>query len=283
MGAPSSRATADAPGSIVNLTIGRNSYRAKGAVMIVVENLCKSYPDLEQGEVKAVDGVSFECRPGRIYGLLGPNGAGKTTVLRTLATLLKPSSGKATVAGYDVETDAEMVRRSIGFVSNNTSNYDRMSAREMVEFFGRLHGMPEGQLKERAEVIYDQLQMKDFLEVTGGKMSTGMKQKVSIARAIVHNPPVLIFDEATVGLDVLVGRSLQNTVLELREQGKCILYSTHHMREVERVCDQIAIMYNGKILCEGSQQELRERFHKSNLEDVFFDLIEQQVRPEVVA
>ena len=127
------------------------------------------------------------------------------------------------------------------------------------------------------------LQMKDFLEVTGGKMSTGMKQKVSIARAIVHNPPVLIFDEATVGLDVLVGRSLQNTVLELREQGKCILYSTHHMREVERVCDQIAIMYNGKILCEGSQQELRERFHKSNLEDVFFDLIEQQVRPEVVA
>ena len=114
-------------------------------------------------------------------------------------------------------------------------------------------------------------------------MSTGMKQKVSIARAIIHNPPVLIFDEATVGLDVLVGRSLQNTVLNLREQGKCILYSTHHMNEVERVCDQIAIMYDGRILCEGSQEELREQFGKADLEDVFFDLIEQQLDLEYEA
>ncbi|MBA61149.1 MAG: ABC transporter ATP-binding protein [Planctomycetaceae bacterium] len=248
--------------------------------MIVVDNLRKSYPDLEQDQVLAVDGVSFRCEPGRIYGLLGPNGAGKTTILRTLATLLKPTSGKATVAGFDVETEAEMVRRSIGFVSNNTSNYDRMSAREMVEFFGRLHGMPEDEMQQRAQLVYQQLQMTDFLEVTGGRMSTGMKQKVSIARAIIHNPPVLIFDEATVGLDVLVGRSLQNTVLDLREQGKCILYSTHHMREVERVCDQIAIMHNGKILCEGSQGELRERYKKTDLEDVFFDLIEQQMQTE---
>ena len=251
--------------------------------MLVVDNLCKNYPDLEQGEVKAVAGVSFQCEPGKIYGLLGPNGAGKTTVLRTLATLLKPTSGKVTVAGYDVETEAEMVRRSIGFVSNNTSNYDRMSAREMVEFFGRLHGMSEEELRERSELVYRQLQMKGFLEVTGGKMSTGMKQKVSIARAIIHNPPVLIFDEATVGLDVLVGRSLQNTVLNLREQGKCILYSTHHMNEVERVCDQVAIMYKGRILCEGTQEELREQFDKVELEDLFFDLIEQQMGLECEA
>lgn len=251
--------------------------------MIVVDNLCKNYPDLEQGEIKAVEDVSFQCEPGKIYGLLGPNGAGKTTVLRTLATLLKPTSGSVTVAGFDVETEAEMVRRSIGFVSNNTSNYDRMSAREMVEFFGRLHGMLEEELRERSELVYRQLQMNEFLEVTGGKMSTGMKQKVSIARAIIHDPPVLIFDEATVGLDVLVGRSLQNTVLNLREQGKCILYSTHHMNEVERVCDQIAIMYHGKILCEGSQEELREQFGKADLEDVFFDLIEQQLDLECEA
>ena len=251
--------------------------------MIIVENLCKNYPDLEQGEIKAVEDVSFQCEPGKIYGLLGPNGAGKTTVLRTLATLLKPTSGSVTVAGFDVETEAEMVRRSIGFVSNNTSNYDRMSAREMVEFFGRLHGMLEEELRERSELVYRQLQMNGFLEVTGGKMSTGMKQKVSIARAIIHNPPVLIFDEATVGLDVLVGRSLQNTVLNLREQGKCILYSTHHMNEVERVCDQIAIMYDGRILCEGSQEELREQFGKADLEDVFFDLIEQQLDLEYEA
>ena len=247
--------------------------------MIVVENLRKSYPDLELDEVKAVDGVSFRCEPGQIFGLLGPNGAGKTTVLRTLATLLKPTSGSATIAGFDVETEAEQVRRHIGFVSNNTSNYDRMSAREMVEFFGRLHGMPESELQSRASLVYEQLQMTEFLEVAGGKMSTGMKQKVSIARAIIHNPPVLIFDEATVGLDVLVGRSLQNTVLELRDQGKCILYSTHHMREVERVCDQVAIMHNGKILCEGTQEDLREQFNQNDLEDVFFDLMEQQLQP----
>ena len=247
--------------------------------MIVVENLRKSYPDLELDEVKAVDGVSFRCEPGQIFGLLGPNGAGKTTVLRTLATLLKPTSGSATIAGFDVETEAEQVRRHIGFVSNNTSNYDRMSAREMVEFFGRLHGMPEGELQSRASLVYEQLQMTEFLEVAGGKMSTGMKQKVSIARAIIHNPPVVIFDEATVGLDVLVGRSLQNTVLELRDQGKCILYSTHHMREVERVCDQVAIMHNGKILCEGTQEDLREQFNQNDLEDVFFDLMEQQLQP----
>ncbi len=244
--------------------------------MIIVENLRKSYPDLEKGEVKAVDGVSFVCEPGQVFGLLGPNGAGKTTVMRMLATLLKPTSGRATIAGFDVEREAELVRRHIGFVSNNTSNYDRMSAREMVEFFGRLHGMLEDELQDRSQMIYQQLQMTDFLEVTGGKMSTGMKQKVSIARAIIHNPPVLIFDEASVGLDVLVGRSLQNAVLELKEQGKCILYSTHHMREVERICDQIAIMFNGKILCEGSHEQLREQFQKGDLEDVFFDLVEQQ-------
>ena len=250
--------------------------------MIVVENLRKSYPDLEFDEVKAVDDVSFRCEPGQIYGLLGPNGAGKTTVLRTLATLLKPTSGRATIAGFDVETQAEQVRRNIGFVSNNTSNYDRMSAREMVEFFGRLHGMPEEALQQRAQLVYQQLQMTEFLEVSGGKMSTGMKQKVSIARAIIHNPPVLIFDEATVGLDVLVGRSLQDTVLELKEQGKCILYSTHHMREVERVCDQIAIMHNGKILCEGTQQQLREKYMQDDLEDVFFELMDQQSAAEGV-
>ena len=124
--------------------------------------------------------------------------------------------------------------------------------------------------------------MTEFLEVSGGKMSTGMKQKVSIARAIIHNPPVLIFDEATVGLDVLVGRSLQDTVLELKEQGKCILYSTHHMREVERVCDQIAIMHNGKILCEGTQQQLREKYMQDDLEDVFFELMDQQSAAEGV-
>ena len=149
-----------------------------------------------------------------------------------------------------------------------------MSALEMVEFFGQLHGLTPDRLRERVERVFEQLQMNDFRDVTCGKMSTGMKQKVSIARAIVHDPPVLIFDEATVGLDVLVGRSLQNTVLQFREQGKCILYSTHHMSEAERVCDYVAIMYEGEILVEGQQQDLRDRYGQTNLEDLFFDLIE---------
>ncbi|MBC8437436.1 MAG: ATP-binding cassette domain-containing protein [Planctomycetes bacterium] len=243
--------------------------------MIVVEKLEKTYPDLQRGAIWAVRGISFVASPGQVFGLLGPNGAGKTTVLRMLSTMLKPTGGTATVAGYDVETQAEDVRRHIGFVSANTANYDRMSAFEMVEFFGQLHGLSTDELAERSEVVFEQLQMNDFRDVTCGKMSTGMKQKVSIARAIIHDPPVLIFDEATVGLDVLVGRSLQNTVLQFKDQGKCIIYSTHHMNEAERVCDHVAIMYHGDILAEGSQGELCEKHGQRSLEELFFALIDR--------
>ena len=168
------------------------------------------------------------------------------------------------------------MRRNIGFVSANTASYDRMSAFEMVEFFGQLHGLTRDVLAERCEVVFEQLQMNEFRDTTCGKMSTGMKQKVSIARAIVHDPPVLIFDEATVGLDVLVGRSLQNTVLQFRAKGKCIIYSTHHMSEAERVCDHVAIMYEGDILAQGKQQELCEHYGWKNLEELFFGLMDQQ-------
>jgi sodium transport system ATP-binding protein len=244
--------------------------------VIVVEKLEKTYPDLQRGAVCAVRGISFAASPGQVFGLLGPNGAGKTTVLRMLSTMLRPTGGTATVAGFDVETQAEEVRRQIGFVSANTASYDRMSAFEMVEFFGQLHGLSKDELAERSEFVFEQLQMNDFRDTTCGKMSTGMKQKVSIARAIIHDPPVLIFDEATVGLDVLVGRSLQNTVLQFKEQGKCIIYSTHHMHEAERVCDHLAIMYQGDILAEGAQRELCEQHGQHSLEDLFFALIDQQ-------
>jgi sodium transport system ATP-binding protein len=243
--------------------------------MIVVEKLEKTYPDLQRGAIRAVRGISFVASPGQVFGLLGPNGAGKTTVLRMLSTMLKPTGGTATVAGFDVENEAEEVRRQIGFVSANTANYDRMSAFEMVEFFGQLHGLSKDALAERSEIVFEQLQMNDFRDTTCGKMSTGMKQKVSIARAIIHDPPVLIFDEATVGLDVLVGRSLQNTVLKFRDQGKCIIYSTHHMNEAERVCNHVAIMYQGDILAEGRQRELCEQYGQHSLEDLFFALIDQ--------
>ena len=161
--------------------------------MIVVEKLEKTYPDLQRGAVWAVRGISFVASPGQVFGLLGPNGAGKTTVLRMLSTMLKPTGGTATVAGFDVQTHAEEVRRQIGFVSANTASYDRMSAFEMVEFFGQLHGLSRDELAERSEVVFEQLQMNDFRDVTCGKMSTGMKQKVSIAPRNHSRPPSFDF------------------------------------------------------------------------------------------
>ena len=241
--------------------------------MIQVQHLTKTYEDLQRGRFVAVDRVSFTVRAGEIFGLLGPNGAGKTTVLRVLSTVLSPTSGIANVAGYDVTADPAEVRRRIGFVSNNTAIYDRMSAWEMVEYFGQLHGMPKEELRQRLETLFDQLRMNEFRDVPGSKMSTGMKQKVSIARAMVHDPPVLIFDEATLGLDVLVARNLLEVIRQLREAGKCLIFSTHIMSEVERLCDRIAIMYRGKILDTGTLEELRCRHQEHDFEELFFGLL----------
>jgi sodium transport system ATP-binding protein len=242
--------------------------------MIHVRHLTKDYSDFKRGTIHALEGVSFDALPGQIYGLLGPNGAGKTTVLRILSTVLKPSRGTATVNGYDVVTQASLVRRQIGFMSANTAVYDRMTAWEMVEYFGRLYGMAAEPLRERMEELFTRLQMNEIRDVLGAKMSTGMKQKVSIARAIVHDPPVLIFDEATSGLDVLVARALLKTVADLRDHGKCVVFSTHIMREAEKLCDRIAIMHRGHILAEGTLGELRQAHHEHDLEELFFRLIQ---------
>jgi sodium transport system ATP-binding protein len=241
--------------------------------MIVVDNLEKSFRDLRRGIVRAVDAVSFEARPGEIFGLLGPNGAGKTTTMRILCTVLKPTGGRATVAGFDVATQAAQVRQHIGFMSANTAIYDRMSAWELVGYFGRLYGMPEDKLRERMEAVFSTLQMNDFRDMLGAKMSTGMRQKVSVARAIVHDPPVLIFDEPTAGLDVLVARAVMKNIETLRELGKCVVFSTHIMREVERLCDRVAIMSKGRIQACGTLAELRERFGQNDMEELFFSLV----------
>lgn len=243
--------------------------------MIHVRGLTKTYSDLKHGEFVALDGISFDAEPGMIYGLLGPNGAGKTTALRLLSTMLQPTRGTATINGYDVLTQPSLVRRQIGFVSTNTAVYDRMTAWEMVEYFGRLHGIEATLLRERMEGIFARLQMNEIRDILGSKMSTGMKQKVSIARALVHDPPVLVFDEATAGLDVLVARALLQTVSELRDHGKCIVFSTHIMREVERLCDRIAILYRGQFLAEGTLAELQQQYDEPDLEELFFRLISQ--------
>jgi sodium transport system ATP-binding protein len=240
---------------------------------IRVSALMKSFRDLRRGLVHAVDGVTFDARPGEILGLLGPNGAGKTTTMRILCTVLKPTGGSAVVAGYDVLTQASEVRQNIGFMSANTAIYDRMSAWEMVGYFGRLYGMGEEQLQARLEEVFTTLQMNDFRDMLGAKMSTGMRQKVSIARAIIHDPPVLIFDEPTAGLDVLVARAVMKNIEQLRELGKCILFSTHIMREVERLCDRVAIVARGKIQACGTLAELRQQHGQTDLEEMFFHLV----------
>jgi sodium transport system ATP-binding protein len=241
--------------------------------MIHVEELTKCFPDLRRGSVNALDRVSFDVQPGEIFGMLGPNGAGKTTCLRILSTVLKPTSGRATVDGYDVSTHPTEVRARIGFMSGNTGIYDRMTAREMVEYFGRLYGLEEDALQTRLDEIFTMLQMQEIKDLLGSKMSTGMKQKVSIARTIIHDPPVLIFDEPTVGLDVLVARAVLKAIESLRDQGKCIIYSTHIMREVEKLCDRVAIIHRGRILATGTIDELEQQYHEPDMEELFFDLI----------
>jgi sodium transport system ATP-binding protein len=241
--------------------------------MIHVRQLRKNYLDIKNGAFVALDGISFDAMPGQVFGLLGPNGAGKTTALRILSTVLKPTSGTVTVNGFDVTSQAERVRHQIGFVSMNTAIYDRMTAWELVEYFGRLYGIDDETLHSRMEHLFDRFQMQEIRNTLGSKMSTGMKQKVSIVRALVHDPPVLVFDEATCGLDIVVAREVLRTVEQLRDLGKCIIFSSHIMSEVKRLCDHIAIMNRGKILAQGSIQELSKLFGQSDLEDLFYNLI----------
>lgn len=240
--------------------------------MIDVEGLTKQF-STDPKATPAVDDLSFRVQPGEVFGLLGPNGAGKTTTLRMLCTVLKPTAGFATIAGHDVATEAHRVREKIGFLSANTGVYDRMTAWEMVAYYGKLYGLTGATLDERLCSLFDTLQMNDFRNVAGGKMSTGMKQKVSIARALIHDPPVLIFDEPTNGLDVLVQRSVLQSIAALRGLGKTILFSTHNMTEVAKLCDRVAIMAKGRIVACGSLTELKQRYQQDDLEEIFFGLV----------
>jgi sodium transport system ATP-binding protein len=243
--------------------------------VIQVDGLCKRFLDYQRGWVSAISDVSFECHPGAIFGLLGPNGAGKTTTLRILSTVLKPTSGRAIVAGHDVVADPQGVRANIGYMSASTGIYDRMTAWEMVEYFGQLYGLTAERLRTRMESIFAWLKMNDFRDVLGSKMSTGMKQKVSIARTIVHDPQVLIFDEPTSGLDVLVARAVLQNILDLRERGKTIVFSTHSMHEVEKLCSQVAIIHKGRVQAQGSPTLLLQQFDQPNLEELFFFLVDR--------
>jgi sodium transport system ATP-binding protein len=237
--------------------------------MIEALNLSKVFKDKKRGAIRAVDDVSFRCEPGRIHGLLGANGAGKTTTLRMLATILAPTSGTAVVAGRDVVREPGQVRHAVGFLSTATALYGRLTAREMVEYFGRLHRLDEALLRERIDALFTRLDMHGFSDRRCEKLSTGMKQKVSIARTLVHNPAVMIFDEPTLGLDVMSARTIVGFIRECRDQGKTVLFSSHVMSEVEKLCDFVGIIHRGRLLAEGTPAELKTRHGVVDLEEVF--------------
>jgi len=240
---------------------------------VVVQNLAKTFYDESRGEVQAVDGVSFECRAGEIFGLLGANGAGKTTTLRVLATILKPSSGSAAVMGHDVVSEPEAVRASLGFSSSTTALYPRLTARETLDFFARINGCPREQARDRVARLIQRFGIQDYADARVDKLSQGMKQKVAIARTVVHDPPVLIFDEPTVGLDVLNALEMQKVIAEFRAEGKAIIFSTHIMSEAEKLCDRIAIIHRGKIHACDTLAELRARTGQHYLEDIFVQVV----------
>ncbi len=237
--------------------------------MIEARLLTKVFRDKKRGEIRGADGVSFRVEPGRIYGLLGANGAGKTTTLRMLATLLKPTSGTAVVAGYDVVREPDKVRANVGFLAASTALYARLTAREMISYFGRLNGLDEASLRARVRLLADELEMHDFLDRRCEKLSTGMKQKTSIARTLVHDPQVMIFDEPTVGLDVMTARSIVKFVRECRGRGKTVIYSTHVMSEAEKLCDVVGIIHEGALRAEGTIEELKARTGETDLEECF--------------
>jgi len=243
--------------------------------VIVAEGLTKIFHDPNRGgEFRAVDEVSFVCRPGRIFGLLGPNGAGKTTTLRLLSTTLQPTAGRAEIDGIDVVAHPAQARAQLGFCTGTTGIYERLTPREMVAYFGRLYGMGEADLAARTEELFDLLDMRDFGDSPNGRLSAGQRQKVSLARTIVHDPPVLVFDEPTVSLDVLVARTVTDFIAGCRERGRTVILSTHIMAEVEKLCDDVAILHRGRILEQGTVEEVKRRAGADSIEQIFFARID---------
>ena len=236
--------------------------------MIEVRDLHKSF-----GSVKAVDGVSFTARDGQITGLLGPNGAGKTTTLRMLYTLMQPDSGQVLVDGIDAAGDPVAVRRRLGVLPDARGLYKRLTARENIDYFARLHGIETPTMHARREALTDALEMRDILDRRTEGFSQGQRVKTAIARALVHDPKNIILDEPTNGLDVMSTRSMRAFLKSIQSEGRCILFSSHIMQEVAALCDRIVVINHGRVVADGSADELRARTGKANLEDAFVAII----------
>lgn len=240
---------------------------------IQVESLVKVFEDEGRGQLRAVDEVTFDCRPGEIFGLLGTNGAGKTTTLRMLGTLLGPTAGNAWIAGHSVLEQPNQVRRSLGYLSTTTALYPRLSCRETLDFFARINGYPQDRIKARVDHLVERFGLTEYADARIERLSTGMKQKVAIARTVAHDPAVVILDEPTNGLDILNVLDFHHLMQELREAGKTVLFSTHTMSEAEKLCDRIAVIHKGRILACGTLDELRELTGERYLEEIFVRLM----------
>ncbi len=236
--------------------------------MIDVRGLSKAFK-----AVRAVDAASFTCLDGQVTGLLGPNGAGKTTTLRMLATVMRPDAGTAIIDGHDLLRDPEGVRHSIGVLSDNSGLYARLTPREHLRYFGRLHGLGGQALERRIDELVAMLDMQEYAGRHAEGFSRGMRQKVAIARALVHRPRTMILDEPTDGLDVMSVRAVRETIRRLRDVGYCVLFSSHIMAEVEQLCDRIAVIVDGRVQALGTLEELRAKTGCGSLEDAFVQLV----------
>lgn len=237
--------------------------------MLKVENLSKSFK-----KIRAVDDVSFEVHPGEIVGLLGENGAGKTTTLRMIATMLKPTSGNAYIDDYNIKDNPEKIRENIGILfGGDVALYDRLTGKENMLYFAKLNGMSDEQANQAVVEIASDLDMEEYINRPVGKYSRGMKQKVSLARSIIHKPSVMLFDEPSTGLDVLSSKLIHDFIFKCKQENKAIIFSSHNMYETEKLCDRILIIHKGVLIDSGTVAELKEKYKKDTLEDLFIELI----------
>lgn len=236
--------------------------------MLSVQKLSKRFKDFI-----AVDNVSFEAHGGEIFGLLGPNGAGKTTTIRVIATVLEATSGTAIVDGHDILKDPEGVRATLGLLTSEIGLYDRFTARENLRYFGRLYGLHGKALEDRIDELVELLDMKGFADRKAGKFSTGMKQKVAIARSVIHNPNVIIFDEPTSGLDVLAAQTVIQFMKRMRDAGKLVILSTHDMAHAQELCDRVAIIHRSKLIANDTVEHILASTKTKTLEHAFIEIV----------
>ncbi|MFZ9027507.1 MAG: ABC transporter ATP-binding protein [Crocinitomicaceae bacterium] len=252
--------------------------------MIKVENLRKEFTLTKQQQKEfatttkkalAVNDISFECQPGKVFSLLGPNGAGKTTTLRMLSTIFKPTEGTIEIAGVDAIKNPQEARKKIGFLTGSTGLYARLTPNEVIAYFAQLYGIPKTEYEARKENLYSLLDMHDFQHKRIGKLSTGMKQKVSICRTMIHDPEVVIFDEPTSGLDVITAENIIKLIQDCKDQGKTVIFSSHIMSEVDLLCDDLAIIHKGDLLYSGSMSDFRNNMQEDNLTAEFIRIVHE--------